>query len=224
MYCIGKTDSRPRCSYSALSLVFSTNVVCVKTQQKTCQYQKYNQLKNMIQWHVFISVPQHYNPYSGNFARRASSPTWPTTIYIPIQQTFLVVKVLGMLQHTNPLSLNWSWYWETFIKSSCQNAPFLKSKNRQKGGQFLYQMSDFCENCNPHSSYHDAAVGECLVDIWFAEICQLTLCVFGSQSMLDWDNRENVSFRDRDRKRLTRCHMASENFDAVLLLNIRVSI
>ena len=29
-------------------------------------------------------------------------------------------------------------------------------------------------------------------------------------------NRENVSFRDRDRKRLTRCHMASENFDAVL--------
>ena len=37
-------------------------------------------------------------------------------------------------------------------------------------------------------------------------------------------NRENVSFRDRDRKRLTRCHMASENVDAVLLLNIRVSI
>ena len=33
----------------------------------------------MIQWHVFISVPQHYNPYSGNFAWRASSPTWPTT-------------------------------------------------------------------------------------------------------------------------------------------------
>ena len=37
-------------------------------------------------------------------------------------------------------------------------------------------------------------------------------------------NRENVSFRDRDRKRLIRCHMASENFDAVLLLNIGVSI
>ena len=108
---------------------------------------------------------------------------------IPIQQTFLAVKVLGMLQHTNPLSLNWSWYWETFIYSSCQNAPFLKSKNRQKGDQFLYQMSDFCENCNPHSSYHDAAVGECLVDIWFAEICQLTLCVFGSQSMLSKSTR-----------------------------------
>ena len=29
---------------------------------------------------------------------------------IPIQLlTFLAVKVLGMLQHTNPLSLNWSW-------------------------------------------------------------------------------------------------------------------
>ena len=35
-----------------------------------------------------------------------------------------------MLQHTNPLSLNWSWYWETFIKSSCQNAQFLRSKNK----------------------------------------------------------------------------------------------
>ena len=28
----------------------------------------------------------------------------------------------------------------------------LKSKNRQKGGQFFYQMSDFCENCNPYFS------------------------------------------------------------------------
>ena len=35
----------------------------------------------------------------------------------------------------------------------------LRSKNRQKGDQFLYQMSDFCENCNPHSSYHTTAVG-----------------------------------------------------------------
>ena len=38
----------------------------------------------------------------------------PQTI-IPIQLTLLAVKVLVMLQHTNPLSLNWSWYWETFI-------------------------------------------------------------------------------------------------------------
>ena len=35
---------------------------------------------------------------------------------------------------------------------------------------------------------------------------------------------ENVSFRDRDLKRFKRCHMASENFDAELLLNIRVSM
>ena len=63
-------DINEHSAYSALSLVFSTNVVCVKTQQKTCQYQKYNQLKNIIQWHVFISVPQHYNPYSGHFAWR----------------------------------------------------------------------------------------------------------------------------------------------------------
>ena len=44
----------------------------------------------MIQWHVFISVPQHYNPYSGNFVWRASSPTWPTTDYNPTH----------MLRHT----------------------------------------------------------------------------------------------------------------------------
>ena len=36
--------------------------------------------------------------------------------------------------------------------------------------------------------------------------------------------RENWHFRDRDFKRLTQCHTASENFDAELLLNIRVSI
>ena len=48
---------------------------------------------------------------------------------------------------------------------------------------------DFCKNCNPHSSYHTTAVGECLVDIWFAEICQLTMCDFGSQSMLSKSTR-----------------------------------
>ena len=45
-----------------------------------------------------------------------------------------------------------------------------------------------------------------------------------TSNLIETLNRENVSFRDRDRKRLTRCHMASENFDAVLLLNIQVSI
>ena len=42
--------------------------------------------------------------------------------------------------------------------------------------------------------------------------------------MIETLYRENVSFRDRDLKRLTQCHMVSENFDAELLLNIRVSI
>ena len=78
----------------------------------------------------------------------------------------IAVKVLEMLQHTNPLSLNWSWYWETF-NLVCQNAQFLKFKNRQKGDQFCYPMSDFCENCNPHSSYPTTPIGKCLVDIWF---------------------------------------------------------
>ena len=51
--------------------------------------------------------------------------------------------------HTNPLSLHSSWYWETFIQSSCQIVQFLRFKNRQKGDQFFYQMPYFCENCNP---------------------------------------------------------------------------
>ena len=45
-------------------------------------------------------------------------------------------------------------------------------------------MSDFCKNCNHDSSYHTTAVCQCLVDIWFVEICQLTLCIFKSQSVL----------------------------------------
>ena len=39
-------------------------------------------------------------------------------------------------------------------------------------------MSDFCENCNPHSSYYPTAIGECLVDFQFAETCNLTLFTF----------------------------------------------
>ena len=37
----------------------------------------------MIQWHGFLSVPKHYNPYSGNFAGHASLLTRPTTDYNP---------------------------------------------------------------------------------------------------------------------------------------------
>ena len=97
----------------------------------------------------------------------------------------IAVKVLGMLQHTNPLSLSLNDTERLlFSLASCQNAQYLRSKSRQKGDQFFYQMFDFCENCNPHSSYHTTAVGKCLVDIWFAEICQLTLCVFANQFML----------------------------------------
>ena len=61
---------------------------------------------------------------------------------------------------------------------------FWGPKKDIKGDQFFYHVSDFCKNCNHDSSYHTTAVGECLVDIWFAEICQLTLCIFESQSVL----------------------------------------
>ena len=78
----------------------------------------------MIQWQVFLSVAKHYYPYSVNFASLLT--VLPQTI-IPIQLTLLgvhhrshhpsqsfskaivftiAVTVLGMLQHTNPLSLN----------------------------------------------------------------------------------------------------------------------
>ena len=55
------------------------------------------------------------------------------------------------------------------MQSSCQFAKLLRSKNKQKSDQLFYQMSDFRENCNPHSSYHTTIDGECLVDIQFAE-------------------------------------------------------
>ena len=48
-------------------------------------------------------------------------------------------------------------------------------------------------------------------------------CFIASTDLIETLYRENVSFRDRDLKRLTQC-MASGNFDAELLLNIRVSI
>ena len=44
-----------------------------------------------------------------------------------------------------------------------------------------------------------------------------------TRALIETLYRENVSFHDRDLIRLTRCHTASENFDAELLLNIHVS-
>ena len=53
--------------------------------------------------HYSNVLPTDYNPYSANLVGRA----WP------VMQSFskaivltIAVKVLGMLQHTNPLSLN----------------------------------------------------------------------------------------------------------------------
>ena len=78
----------------------------------------------MIQWHVFHSVAKHYNPYSGNFAPLLTCPTTDSNPYsanlasvhhrshVPSQSfskavvLTIAVKALGMLQHTNPFSLN----------------------------------------------------------------------------------------------------------------------
>ena len=78
----------------------------------------------MIQWHVFHSVANHYNPYSGNFASLLTCPTTDSNPYsanlasvhhrshIPSQSfskavgLTIAVKAFDMLQHTNPFSLN----------------------------------------------------------------------------------------------------------------------
>ena len=81
----------------------------------------------MIQWCVFLSVPKHYNPYSGNlFGMHHYLHVLPTDYnpysanlagvhdrsHVPSQSfskaavLTIAVKVLGMPQHTNPLSLN----------------------------------------------------------------------------------------------------------------------
>ena len=127
----GSAEKLRQSGYSALSPVLSTNVVCVKTQQKHARIKHHDRtkqkLKNMIQWCVFLSVPKHYDPYSGNFVWHATlSHVLPTDYYpysanlagvhdrshVPSQSfskavvLTIAVKVLGMLQHTNPLSLN----------------------------------------------------------------------------------------------------------------------
>ena len=118
----------------------------------------------MIQSHVFISVLKHFNPYSANLLGMHKSSQF---------ESFGQASL-----HANPLSFHSRWYWETFIQCFCQMTQFLRSKNRQKGDQYFYLMSDFCENCNPHSSDHTTAAGERLVDIRFAETCKLTLFTF----------------------------------------------
>ena len=50
----------------------------------------------MIQWHVFISVAKHYNPYSVNFASLLTA--LPQTI-IPIQLTLLACIIAHMSHH-----------------------------------------------------------------------------------------------------------------------------
>ena len=81
----------------------------------------------MIQWRVFLSLPKHCNPYSGNFVCMHHYSHVLPTDYNPYSANFagvhdrshvpsqsfskaavltIAVKVLGMLQHTNPLSLN----------------------------------------------------------------------------------------------------------------------
>ena len=73
----------------------------------------------------------------------------------------------------------WKWHgtynnnWIIYSNFKC-----LRSKNRQKFDQFFNHISYLCKNCNPNSWYHTSAVGECLVDIRFAETYKPTLFTF----------------------------------------------
>ena len=70
---------------------------------------------------------------------------------------------------------------------------------------------------SPHQKFREKTLCTCMLAV-------LASPAVAHSALIETLYRENVSFRDRDLKRLTRCHTASENFDAELLLNIRVSI
>ena len=145
--------------YTALSLVFSTNVVCVKILSK-----------NMVVSNIMMKPNNTLKIRYNNMSSFLFQNTIQLTLLDMHQCSHVIPQIFksycshnscesfGHAHYTliiNPLSLHSSWYWETFVQSSCQIAQFLRSKNRQKDDQFFYQMSDFCKNCNPALiSYH----------------------------------------------------------------------
>ena len=119
---------------------------------------------------VFLSVTK---PYSANFAWLVSMLTYSTTDYCNSQ--YLAVKVLGMLHYTLIPSHCIQVDIERLLFSSAVKLHnFWGPKTDKTVINSSTKMSDFCENCNPHSTYHTTAIGECLVVIEFAETCKLT--------------------------------------------------
>ena len=87
------------------------------------------------------------NPYSANLAGHASVLTCPITEFFKA-----VALTIAMRRFWSCFNTLIPSHWiEVDIERlfSCQNAQFLRSKNKQNGDQFFYQISDFCENCNP---------------------------------------------------------------------------
>ena len=82
-------------------------MVCVSifNQLKAALLQK--KKKNFAGHASLLTCPTtDYNPYSANLAGHASWLTCPITEFSKAVVFTIAVKVLGMLQHTNPLSLN----------------------------------------------------------------------------------------------------------------------
>ena len=117
------------------------------------------------------------NPYSANLAsvyHRSHVPSQSFSKLLFSQKLWRLWACFNTLIPSHWIEVD----IERLLFSLAVKMPnFWGPKIDKRGDQFFYQMSEFCENCNPHSSHHTTAVGEYLVDIWFAEICQMTLIV-----------------------------------------------
>ena len=79
-------------------------MACLPFSSKTL-YNPYS--GNFVCMHHYSHVlPTDYNPYSANFAGVHDRSHVPSQSFSKAAVLTIAVKVLGMLQHTNPLSLN----------------------------------------------------------------------------------------------------------------------
>ena len=131
--------------------------------------------------HYSHVLPTDYNPYSANLVGRA----WPITEFFKSCCSYNSCEGLGMLQHTkSPLIELLVGIERLSFSLAVKMLNFWGPKKDKKviNSSTKCLISVKIAILTPHII--PPAVGKCLVDIWFAEICQLTMCVFGSQTML----------------------------------------
>ena len=169
-------------------------------------------LKTWLQWHVFLSVPKHYNPYSGTFAGRASLSTHPTTDCNPYSSnlaghasllTCPITRVFQKLLFSQKLLRFWA-YFNTLIPSH-----WIEVDIERLLFSLAVKMPNFWGPKIDKKVINSST--KCLISVkiailtphiipppwwmfgWYLicrnEICQLIFCVFGSQSMLSKSTR-----------------------------------